>query len=95
MHLLVVLAALSLSPRILYSQQAGLPANGSACSDDGDADPPLRAYTRQEAMLPMRDGVHLHAVILRPAEQRDAPPAGRRFCWRAHPTGWKSSIPRA
>jgi putative CocE/NonD family hydrolase len=27
----------------------------------------LREYTRQEAMLPMRDGVHLHAVILRPA----------------------------
>jgi putative CocE/NonD family hydrolase len=26
-----------------------------------------RQYTRQEAMLPMRDGVRLHAVILRPA----------------------------
>jgi uncharacterized protein len=27
-----------------------------------------RAYTRHEAMLPMRDGVRLHAVILRPAQ---------------------------
>jgi predicted acyl esterase len=27
---------------------------------------PLREYTRQEAMIPMRDGVRLHAVILRP-----------------------------
>ena len=27
----------------------------------------FRQYTRQEAMLPMRDGVRLHAVILRPA----------------------------
>ena len=26
-----------------------------------------RPYTRQEAMVPMRDGVRLHAVILRPA----------------------------
>jgi putative CocE/NonD family hydrolase len=30
-----------------------------------------RAYTRSEAMIPMRDGVRLHAVILQPAE---APP---------------------
>ena len=27
----------------------------------------FRQYTRQEGMLPMRDGVRLHAVILRPA----------------------------
>jgi putative CocE/NonD family hydrolase len=27
----------------------------------------FRAYTRQEAMIPMRDGIRLHAVILRPA----------------------------
>jgi hypothetical protein len=27
----------------------------------------FRKYTRQEAMLPMRDGVHLHTVILSPA----------------------------
>ncbi len=27
-----------------------------------------RAYTREEAMLPMRDGARLHAVILRPAQ---------------------------
>ncbi len=40
-----------------------------------DAQPPAQAqrlpsYTRQEAMLPMRDGVRLHAVILRPAEMQ-------------------------
>lgn len=28
----------------------------------------FREYTRQDAMIPMRDGVHLHAVILRPAQ---------------------------
>ena len=28
----------------------------------------VRAYTHQEAMVPMRDGVRLHAVILRPAQ---------------------------
>ncbi|HEY2859326.1 MAG TPA: CocE/NonD family hydrolase, partial [Terracidiphilus sp.] len=28
---------------------------------------PPREYTRQEAMIPMRDGVRLHAVVLRPA----------------------------
>jgi putative CocE/NonD family hydrolase len=27
-----------------------------------------RSYLRQEATIPMRDGVHLHAVILRPAQ---------------------------
>ncbi len=30
------------------------------------ADPPGRAYTRSEAMIPARDGVTLHTVILRP-----------------------------
>jgi len=33
-----------------------------------------RAYTREEAMLPMRDGVRLHAVILRPADAAEALP---------------------
>ena len=28
----------------------------------------FRVYTRQEGMIPMRDGVRLHAVILRPAQ---------------------------
>jgi putative CocE/NonD family hydrolase len=28
-----------------------------------------REYTREQAMIPMRDGVRLHAVILRPAQQ--------------------------
>ena len=36
-----------------------------------------REYTRQEAMIPMRDGVRLHAVILRPADTSDA---GCRCC---------------
>ena len=30
--------------------------------------PSLHHYKRQETMIPMRDGVHLHAVILRPAD---------------------------
>ena len=87
MHLLIALAALSLSPRILYSQQAGLPANGAPAQTMATRTAPLRAYTRQEAMLPMRDGVHLHAVILRPAEQRDAPPAGLPFLLARTPYG--------
>ena len=29
----------------------------------------FRPYTREEVMIPMRDGVKLHAVILRPADQ--------------------------
>ena len=30
-----------------------------------------REYTRQQVMIPMRDGVRLHAVILRPAHTRE------------------------
>jgi len=47
----------------------------------------FRQYTRQEAMLPMRDGVRLHAVILRPADLRDAPPAGLPFLLARTPYG--------
>ncbi|MGA2437401.1 MAG: CocE/NonD family hydrolase [Acidobacteriaceae bacterium] len=46
-----------------------------------------REYTRQEAMLPMRDGVRLHAVILRPADLHDAPPAGLPFLLARTPYG--------
>src|SRR5580704_16792744 len=33
---------------------------------------PLKEYTRSEAMVPMRDGVKLHVVILRPAGSESA-----------------------
>jgi len=38
-------------------------------------------------MVPMRDGVHLHTVILRPADLRDAPPAGLPFLLARTPYG--------
>jgi putative CocE/NonD family hydrolase len=47
----------------------------------------FREYTRQEAMLPMRDGLQLHAVILSPADQRDVPPAGLPFLLARTPYG--------
>ena len=34
----------------------------------------FRPYSRQEAMIPMRDGVKLHAIILRPQDTHDALP---------------------
>lgn len=34
----------------------------------------FRPYSRQVVMIPMRDGVHLHAVILRPADTQDPLP---------------------
>ena len=34
----------------------------------------FRPYSREEAMIPMRDGVKLHAVILRPTDTHDALP---------------------
>ena len=34
----------------------------------------FRAYSRQEVMIPMRDGVKLHAIILRPQDTHDALP---------------------
>jgi putative CocE/NonD family hydrolase len=34
----------------------------------------FRPYLRQEVMIPMRDGVRLHAVILRPTDTREALP---------------------
>jgi hypothetical protein len=47
----------------------------------------FRQYSRQEAMLPMRDGVRLHAVILRPADLRDVPSAGLPFLLARTPYG--------
>jgi putative CocE/NonD family hydrolase len=44
-----------------------------------------REYTRQEAMVPMRDGVRLHAVILFP--EGDAPQAGWPFLLARTPYG--------
>ncbi len=34
----------------------------------------FRPYARQEAMIPMRDGIRLHAIILRPTDTQDALP---------------------
>ena len=34
----------------------------------------FRHYERKEVMIPMRDGIHLHAVILRPADTQDPLP---------------------
>jgi len=39
----------------------------------------------------MRDGVRLHAVILRPADLRDALRRACHFCSPAHPTAWTTS----
>ena len=47
----------------------------------------FREYTRREAMLPMRDGVRLHAVILRPANLEDAPAEGLPFLLKRTPYG--------
>ena len=47
----------------------------------------FRQYMRQEAMLPMRDGVRLHAVILRPADLHDVPSAGLPFLLARTPYG--------
>lgn len=34
----------------------------------------FRPYTREEVMIPMRDGVKLHAIVLRPADTHEALP---------------------
>jgi putative CocE/NonD family hydrolase len=47
----------------------------------------FRAYTRAEAMIPMRDGVLLHAVILRPSETADLPAGGLPFLVNRTPYG--------
>ena len=40
---------------------------------------PAKEYARSEAMVPMRDGVKLHVVILRPAGSESAgEPSGRQ-----------------
>ena len=87
MHLLIALAALSLCSRTLRSQQPVLPAGAVPAQTTATQTALLRAYTRQEAMIPMRDGVHLHAVILRPVDLSDAPPAGLPFLLQRTPYG--------
>ena len=69
----------------LCSQQPDLPASAGPAQTARTA--PLQAYTRQEAMLPMRDGVRLHAVILRPADLSDAPAADLPFLLVRTPYG--------
>jgi hypothetical protein len=87
MHLLIGLAALSLISKTPYAQAPALPAGaGSAQTEATEAVAP-RTYTRQEAMIPMRDGVHLHAVILRPADGSDTPAAGLPFLLARTPYG--------
>jgi putative CocE/NonD family hydrolase len=44
-------------------------------SDEGGRLNHFREYTRAEAMIPMRDGVKLHVVILRPAGSESSGPA--------------------
>jgi uncharacterized protein len=55
----------ALSIGLLGALFGGLQAGAQTASES--AAPPRR-YTRQEAMIPMRDGVRLHVVILRPAQ---------------------------
>ncbi len=47
---------------------AGLSVCYGACLPAVGAIAPPRAYVRQDAMIPMRDGVKLYAVIFRPAD---------------------------
>jgi putative CocE/NonD family hydrolase len=46
-----------------------------------------RPYTRQDVMIPMRDGVQLHAAILRPADTADLPAGGMPFLMSRTPYG--------
>ena len=87
MRLLIALAVLSLGSMTLRSQQPVLPASAGSAQTTATQTNPLRTYTRQEATIPMRDGVNLHAVILRPADPRDAPPAGLPFLLARTPYG--------
>ena len=48
---------------------------------------PTRDYTRREAMIPMRDGVRLHAVILSPENRDDPRPDGWPFLLARTPYG--------
>ncbi len=50
---------------------------------------PVRPYSRQEVMIPMRDGVKLHAIILRPTDTNDALP----FMMQRTPYGVDGSTP--
>jgi putative CocE/NonD family hydrolase len=46
-----------------------------------------RPYMRQDVMIPMRDGVRLHAVVLRPTETADLPGNGIPFLMDRTPYG--------
>ncbi len=48
---------------------------------------PYRQYTRSEVMIPMRDGVELHAVILRPSDAGSAAGQGLPFLMERTPYG--------
>jgi putative CocE/NonD family hydrolase len=47
----------------------------------------FRPYTREDVMIPMRDGVHLHAAILRPVDSADLPLGGLPFLLNRTPYG--------
>lgn len=49
----------------------------------------FRPYSRQEVMIPMRDGIHLHAVILRPTDTKEPLP----FLMQRTPYGVDGSTP--
>ncbi len=73
---------LQLARVCIFAALALLPATLTAAA--GVEPSHMRAYTRSEAMVPMRDGVRLHCVIFRP----DAPhPANScPSCSTARPT---------
>jgi predicted acyl esterase len=47
----------------------------------------FRPYTQQDVMIPMRDGVHLHATILRPTDIAALPATGLPFLIQRTPYG--------
>ena len=47
----------------------------------------FRPYSREEVMIPMRDGVKLHAVILRPQDSKDATKEPLPFLMQRTPYG--------
>ncbi len=53
---------------ILYDKDGVVAISATRTSSDAHRLNDLLDYTRTEAMIPMRDGAHLHTVILRPAK---------------------------
>ncbi len=49
----------------------------------------FHSYSREEVMIPMRDGVKLHAIVLRPTDMKDALP----FLMQRTPYGVDESTP--